>query len=159
VRATDGETGYKQRVSRQGPIPFFVHGLIEYVAAALFIVAPFALDFDSGAATAVSIVVGVVVLLIAATTVGPTSLVDSVPISVHIVVDFALAALLIAVPFLFGFSDETNPTAFFIGLGVVHLLLTIATRFTRAGAGDGLAHRSTPARDEDAAADVALDDS
>jgi len=32
---------------------------------------------------------------------------------------------------LFGFSDESTPTVFFIVLGVVHLLLTIATRFEK----------------------------
>ena len=37
--------------------------------------------------------------------------------------------MLIAAPFLFGFSDDGTATAFFIVLGVVHLLLTIATRF------------------------------
>jgi len=40
-----------------------------------------------------------------------------------------LAAVLIASPFLFGFSDESTPTAIFIAAGVLHLLLTIATRF------------------------------
>ena len=44
-------------------------------------------------------------------------------------IDFALAAVLIAAPFLFGFSDDGTATPFFIVLGVVHLLLTIATRF------------------------------
>ena len=39
--------------------------------------------------------------------------------------------MLIASPFLFGFSDDTNETAFFIVLGVAHLLITIATRFVR----------------------------
>jgi hypothetical protein len=110
-------------------VPFALHGLLEYGAAALCIVAPFVFGFDSGSATAASIVTGVVLLVIAATTDGPTSLVDSLPLAVHVLVDYALAAVLIAAPFLFGFSDETEPTAFFIVLGVVHLLLTIATRF------------------------------
>jgi hypothetical protein len=44
-------------------------------------------------------------------------------------VDFAVVILLIAAPFLFGFRDEGGATAFFIIVGVVHLLLTIATRF------------------------------
>ena len=30
-----------------------------------------------------------------------------------------------------GFSDETAPTAFFIALGVLHLLVTIGTRFKK----------------------------
>lgn len=114
---------------RQGPIPRALHGLIEYVAAVALIVAPFVLAFDSDAATAASIVAGVVVLVIAASTDGPTSLVNSIPLAAHILLDYLLVALLIAAPFIFGFSDETAPTAFFIGLGVAHLLVTIATRF------------------------------
>ena len=116
---------------RQGPVPRFVHGLIEYVAAAAFIAAPFVLGFDSGAATAVSIVTGVLVLIIAATSEGRTSLVDQIPVGVHAALDFVLAFALIGAPFLFGFQDETDPTAFFIGIGVFHLLMTIATRFIR----------------------------
>ena len=114
----------------QGPVPRAVHGLIEYAAGVLFIVAPFLLGFtDEGAATATSIVAGILVLLVAATTKGSTSLIDVIPTALHVAFDFVLAALLVAAPFLFGFSDETAPTAFFIALGVVHLLLTVATRF------------------------------
>lgn len=113
----------------QGPIPRFVHGLIEYVAGVLFIAAPLLLSFDSGAATAISIVVGVVVLVIAAATDGPTSLVNSLPITAHVALDYVLAVLLVALPFVAGFSGETTPTVFFIALGVAHLLITIGTRF------------------------------
>ncbi|MDQ3719370.1 MAG: hypothetical protein M3350_01060 [Actinomycetota bacterium] len=115
----------------QGPIPRFVHGLIEYVAGVLFIAAPIVLSFDSGAATAISIVIGVVVLAIAATTDGPTSLVNSLPLTAHVALDYVLAVLLVAMPFVAGFSAETNPTVFFIALGVAHLLITIGTRFRR----------------------------
>ena len=114
---------------RQGPIPRFVHGIIEYVAGVVFLVAPFVLTFDSGAATAVSIIVGVVVLAIAAATEGPTSLVNQIPVSAHVALDYVLAVLLVALPFIAGFSSETAPTAFFIALGIAHLLITIGTRF------------------------------
>lgn len=125
---------------RDGPIPRFAHGVIEYVAGIVFIVAPFVLGFDAGAATAVSIVIGVLVLVVASSTEGPTSLSDALQIQLHILLDFALAAFLIASPFLFGYSDETEPTAFFIAMGVLHLLVTIGTRFkprqpTRTGGG------------------------
>lgn len=116
---------------REGPIPRFIHGLVEYVAGAALIAVPFLLDFESDAAVAVSIVVGVIVVAVAATTDGPTSLVNQIPLSVHLLLDYVLAVLLIAVPFLFGFSDEGAPTAFFIALGVAHLLITIGTRFER----------------------------
>jgi hypothetical protein len=92
-------------VLREGPIPRFVHGLIEYAAGVLLIVAPFVLSFDSDAATAVSIVVGVVVLVVASTTDGPTSLVNQLPLAVHVLLDYVLAAAL-AVPFLFGVSGR-----------------------------------------------------
>jgi hypothetical protein len=78
--------------------------------------------FDSGSATGVSVAVGILILLVAGTTAGPTGLVDGLSISAHVVVDYALA-------FVLGFSSEEKPTIFFIALGVVHLLLTIATRF------------------------------
>lgn len=118
----------------EGPVPFFVHGALEYVAGVAFIAAPLLLDYDAGAAVAISIVVGIVVLLVAATTEGPTSLVNALTLSVHVVLDYVLALFLIATPFLFDFGGETAPTAFFIGLGVVHLLLTIGTRFSGAPA-------------------------
>ena len=114
---------------RQGPIPRFVHGAIEYIAGALLIVSGFLLDFESSAAIAASIILGLLVLVMAASTDGPSSLINTIPLSVHVLLDYALAAVLVASPFLFGFTGETAATAFFIVLGVVHLLVTIGTRF------------------------------
>jgi hypothetical protein len=114
---------------KQGPIPAFVHGVVEYIAAALFIAAPFLFTFEEDTATAVSIVVGVLLLAVTASTALPTGLIKSIPVQAHAVIDYGLAALLIASPFVFGFSDDGTATPFFIVLGVVHLLLTIATRF------------------------------
>jgi FtsH-binding integral membrane protein len=117
---------------KQGPIPRFVHGALEYLVAALLIAAPFLLSFTGvGAATAAAIVLGIVFLFLAATTQGATSLINSVPVAAHVVFDYVLAAALIAAPFVLGFSGKTTPTAFFIVLGVVHLLITIGTRFER----------------------------
>jgi VIT1/CCC1 family predicted Fe2+/Mn2+ transporter len=122
---------------REGPIPIAAHGLLEYGAAVLFIVAPFALGFDAGAAVAASIVAGVLVLFVAATTAGPTGIVNQIPVAAHVVGDYLLVAALIAAPFVFGFSDETAPTAFFIAIGVLHLLVTIGTRFVSDGPARG----------------------
>ena len=69
------------------------------------------------------------VLVIAASTAMSTGLIKSIPVQAHVMMDYVLAAVLIAAPFLFGFTDDGTATAFFIMLGVVHLLLTIATRF------------------------------
>jgi hypothetical protein len=114
---------------RQGPIPALIHGMTEYAAGALFVAAPFLFGFDSGAAQAVAIVVGVGILVVTAASDLPTGLARIVPVGIHVVLDFGTAAFLIAAPFLFGFSDESSATAWFIVLGVLHLLLTIGTRF------------------------------
>ena len=66
-------------------------------------------------------------LFLAASTEGPTSLINYVPLAAHVVLDFVLAVLLIAMPFIAGFSDETAPTVFFIAIGAVHMLITIGT--------------------------------
>jgi hypothetical protein len=116
---------------KQGPVPAFVHGLLEYLASALLIAAPFVLAFDSDTATAVGIIAGVVILIVGASTDISTGLIKSIPLQAHVVLDYILAILLIASPFLFSFDDDGTATAFFIVLGVVHLLLTIATRFIR----------------------------
>jgi len=116
-------------VFRQGPIPAYVHGVIEYLAAFLFIAAPFIFSFDEDAATAVSVIVGVLILVVAASTAWRTGLISSIPVQAHVILDYMFALFLIAAPFLLGFSDDHTAAAFFIVLGVVHLLLTIATRF------------------------------
>ena len=114
---------------RQGPISRFLHGAIEYLAGVLLVAAPFLLSFESDAATAAAVILGVIVLAIAASTDGPTSLINSIPTATHVVLDFVLAGALLASPFLFGFSDETTATAFFLLLGIAHMLITIGTRF------------------------------
>ncbi len=121
--------GITPKVLREGPIPLGAHGLVEYGLGALLIVAPFLFGFDSDAAVAVGIVGGVLVIVFAAVSDTPTGLVRRVPAVVHVAVDYALAAALIAVPFVADFSDEGGPTGFFIALGIAHLLVTIGTRF------------------------------
>ena len=114
---------------RQGPLSPFIHGIVEYVGAVIFIAAPFLLGFDEDAPTAISIVVGVAILVITASSDLPTGLARTLPVAIHAVIDVIAAIFLIAAPFLFGFSDDGTPTAFFIAAGIAYLLLTIATRF------------------------------
>ena len=116
---------------KQGPIPAFVHGVVEYAFGILLIAAPFLFSFDDNAATAVAIAAGVLLLIVAASTAMTTGLIKSIPVQAHVILDYVLAIALIAAPFVLGFSDDGAATAFFLVLGVTHLLLTIATRFIR----------------------------
>jgi hypothetical protein len=116
---------------KQGPIPAFVHSLVEYLAGVALIAAPLLLGYDHGAAKAASIILGVLVLFLVATTTSTMSLINQVPLSMHIVFDYVITAVLIASPFLFGFSGESTPTIVFIGGGVVWLMLSVGTQYRK----------------------------
>ena len=109
-----------------------VHGSLEYLVGALLIAAPFLLEFDSGQATAASIVLGLLLLAFTAMSAIPTGLVKGITVGLHVGGDVVFAVVLIALPFVLQFTDETAPTALFIVAGVLHLLVTIGTRFPAA---------------------------
>jgi hypothetical protein len=134
---------------KQGPVPAFLHGLYEYLGGGLLIALPFLIDYDSGAATAVSIVLGVLVIFLAATTDSTMSLVDQISLPAHIALDYVLVVILIASPFLFGFSGESAPTAVFIVAGVLHLLVSIGTRYRKEQAPPSEERAVGPASDRD----------
>ncbi|MCU1604862.1 MAG: hypothetical protein JWP46_1327 [Modestobacter sp.] len=117
---------------RQGPIPQALQGLLEYLAGILFVAAPFLFGFtDAGAPTAASIVFGILFLVLAATSQGPTGLVKQLSPPVHALLDAVLAILLIAAPFVLGFSGVVTPRNLFLVTGVVWLLVTIGSRYGR----------------------------
>jgi hypothetical protein len=116
---------------RQGRIPVFVHGVIDYLVGALLVAAPFVLGFDDDTATASAIAAGVAVLVVAAASDLPTALATSIPRAIHVMLDYVLAIAVIAAPFVLGFSDDGTATPTFVVIGVLHLLQTIATRFLR----------------------------
>jgi hypothetical protein len=116
---------------KKGPVPAFVHGLLEYAAGVLLVAAPFVFAFESDTATGIAIAAGVVVLIVNGSSAMSTGLIKSIPVQAHVMLDYVLAIVLIAAPFVFGFDDDGSATPFFLVLGIVHLLLTIATRFIR----------------------------
>jgi hypothetical protein len=71
---------------KNGPVPAFVHGLLEYVVGVLLIAAPFVLSFDSDTATGISIAAGVVVLIVNGSTAMSTGLIKSIPVQAHVMI-------------------------------------------------------------------------
>jgi hypothetical protein len=123
---------------RQGPISLTLHAALEPLIAALLIAAPFLFGFsDQGAPTAVSIVAGIAVLLIGMSTDWRLSLIRAIPVPAHLAIDLGMAGVLVASPFLFGYSDQTAPTAFCIIMGVALLLAVLGTRWYPAAGNDG----------------------
>jgi hypothetical protein len=114
---------------KRGPIPPLVHGVLDYVYAALLIAAPFVLSFDEDAPTAIAIVAGLGALILAAFTAWTTGIVKSIPVVAHAMLDYLLSIFLVVSPFLFGFNDDDTASAFFVVIGILGLLITIATRY------------------------------
>jgi hypothetical protein len=114
---------------RRGPIPPLVHGVLDYVYAVVLIAAPFVLNFDDDTAIALSIALGLLALILGAFTAWTTGIVKSIPVVVHTMLDYVLSIFLIAAPFLLGFNKDDTASAFFVVLGILGLVLTIATRY------------------------------
>ena len=126
----------RRMLPRRGSVPLLVHGLLEYGVGVLSIAAPFLFSFETDLATVISILIGAGILVLAVVTASPTGVVRNLPLDSHIVLDYVLALVLIASPFVFGFTDDGSALAYFLILGVAHLLMTILTRFRTPRAGD-----------------------
>jgi len=113
----------------KGPISPSVHGTLDYVLAAILILAPFLLGFDDDTATTVSVVAGIAELIVAATTDWSKGIVKLLPPAVHGMIDSVFVVALIIAPFLFGFSDDDTAMVFFVVLGLGGVALVAATRF------------------------------
>lgn len=121
----------ERRMLRRGSVPLRVHGLLEYGEGILTIVAPFLFSFETDGAKIAGVVIGTLVLVLAILTAAPTGIVRNLPLDSHIVLDYVLAVVLVASPFVLGFTDDGPALAYFLVLGVAHLLLTVLTRFHR----------------------------
>jgi SPW repeat len=118
-----------RRRVRRGSVPLSVHIVVEYGVGVLTIVAPFLFSFDEAAADALAVLLGVAILVMAVATDAPTGIARSLPVASHVVLDYVLGLFLIVSPFVFGFSDDSAATAYFIVLGVVFIILAVLTRY------------------------------
>jgi hypothetical protein len=118
----------RQLVGR-GSIPLTVHGLLEYGAGVLFIVATLLFHFDTDAPKVLSVLIGAGILVLAVVTDSPTGVSRTLPLASHIVLDYVVSIFVIVAPFLFGFTDDGPALAFFLVVGVAYLLMTVMTRF------------------------------
>jgi VIT1/CCC1 family predicted Fe2+/Mn2+ transporter len=118
-----------RRLLRRGSVPLVVHGLLEYGIGVLLIAAPSLFSFDSDGGQVASVLFGAGVLVITGVTDMPTALLRRLPLDSHIVLDYVIGVLLIASPFVLGFSDDGTAVASFIIIGLAYLFLTAVTRF------------------------------
>ena len=118
----------RRLLPRRGSVPLALHGLVEYGIGVLLIFSSPLFGFD-GEPRVAAILLGAAVIVLAALSDVPTALMRRIPIGSHIVIDYVLGIVLIASPFIFGFSDDEGALAFFIVMGLGYLILTAVTRF------------------------------
>jgi hypothetical protein len=121
-------TDRRRLLPRRGSVPLVVHGLLEYGVGVLLIASSSLFSFDS-TPRAVGILLGAAVLVLAAVSDLPTALMRRLPIDSHVVIDYVIGVVLIASPFIFGFSDDEGALAFFVVVGIGYLILTAVTRW------------------------------
>src|SRR5947209_19378994 len=115
---------------RRGLVPLDVHAAIEPIAATVLIAAPWIFRFsDVKAATVISIAVGASMLLAGAMTRWRFAIVRLIPLRTHLMTDLLLALILIAAPFVLGFSDNGAATRFTVIAGALELMAALATRW------------------------------
>lgn len=117
------------RFMRSGPISPRVHGVLDYPLAAVLIGGPLLLDFDSGRAKALVLLLGAAATLLAVGTAWSRGLVHVLPPVWHGVADIGATTVLIVAPFVLGYSGHTLATVFSIVVGAGGLGATLLTRF------------------------------
>ena len=90
------------------PITSRVHGVLDYPVGLLLIASPWIFGFHDvgGAAVTLPILIGAIALLQSTITDYEQSVVDMIPLRMHLVNDIIAGTVLAASPWLFGFADE-----------------------------------------------------
>lgn len=109
-----------------------LHGVLDYLLAALFFLAPFLFAFTSPLAQIISFVVGGSVLVLSLLTRYPLGVLRVIPFPVHGGVEFVASFVLIAMPWLAGFEGVFPARNFFLATGIVLFALWLVTDYKAA---------------------------
>ena len=123
-------------------IPTRLHAPLDYIVGAALIAAPWIFQFsDIAAASVVSVVLGIGLIVYSLLTDYELGVWRTFPMSVHNLFDIAAGALLAASPWLFGFGDEgANAWAPFVVVGLAAIFLGLTTKQR-----GGYSYRKSPA--------------
>ena len=111
-------------------IPTRFHAPLDYVVGVVLIAAPWIFQFsESGAATAVSVVLGIGLIAYSLFTDYELGVWKVAPMAVHNLIDIVAGALLAVSPWLLGFADDgANAWAPFVVIGVAAIFLGLTTK-------------------------------
>lgn len=101
------------------------HGIIDYLAVALLLLAPTLFNF-SGVAASLSYIIGIAYFAVSVLTKYPLSLAKVIPFKTHGIIELSAGVFMIIAPFLFGFTEQRNAMWYFIisgiGIGIFYAL-------------------------------------
>jgi|SRR4051794_8462513 uncharacterized membrane protein YtjA (UPF0391 family) len=112
-------------------IPKFYHGVVDYLSALVLIIGPNIFGFAGigGAAAWVPRIIGVLILLQALMTDYELGLMKVIPMSMHLMTDYVVGAVMLLSPFLFGFYDDSRAAmVLMIAMGLVGLAAAYLTQ-------------------------------
>lgn len=112
-------------------IPPKIHGYLDYAVIALLAVAPSLFRFDNEAAT-VTYILAVLYLGLVLLTAYPLGVFKLIPFTIHGAVELVLSPLLIAMPWIAGFSLDTSARYFYIAAGIALFLVWLTTDYKAA---------------------------
>src|ERR1700739_3396323 len=98
-----------------------VHGMLDYLVVVGFALAPAVVGFSGPPAT-ISHLLAIVHLGLTLATAFPLGLWKLVPLGVHGAIELVVSVVLVALPWLIGFSADTRACAFYAGAGVAIFL-------------------------------------
>ena len=123
-------------------IPTRLHAPLDYIVGVALIAAPWIFQFsDVTAATVLSVVLGIGLIVYSLLTDYELGVWRTFPMSIHNLFDIVAGALLAASPWLFGFADEgANAWAPFVVVGLAAIFLGFTTKQR-----GGYSYRKSPA--------------
>ena len=126
-------------------IPTSLHAPLDYIVGAVLIAGPWIFQFsDDAAATTVSIVLGIGLIVYSLFTNYELGVWKVAPMAVHNLIDIVAGALLAVSPWLFGYADQgTNFWLPFVVIGLAAVFLGLTTK--QAG-GYSYSKTGTPSR-------------
>jgi hypothetical protein len=112
-----------------------IHGVLDYLAVALFVSAPVVFMINERtAAVAGCYAIAATLLVVSLLTRYPLGVVRVIPFTVHGALEFVTAPLMIAYPWMAGFADLPGPRNFFIVSGAALFALWAITDYKAADA-------------------------
>jgi hypothetical protein len=121
------------------------HGILDYVASAVFVTAPILFMIDEHTSAVFGCyLIAAVLLMTSLLTRYPLGAVKLIPFRLHGTLEFVAAPLIIAYPWIAGFSEVPAARSFFVGSGAALFVLWAITDYRAADAFEQAEDRGIP---------------